>query len=72
MSKRKKRTTNQGFDYAKFEKVAIEGLQKAQGIKNRRNGHTSKAIQTTVGNIQIHSPRDRTGNFSPQLVEKWE
>lgn len=107
MSKRKKSTKNQTFDYANFEKTAIAGLKqgqglvgkngilqellshlvqsslegelshhlqedKAQGVKNRRNGHTSKTLQTTIGNIPIRPPRDRTGNFSPKLVEKWD
>ena len=45
---------------------------KAQGEENRRNGHTSKRLQTTIGNIDIHPPRDRKGNFSPKIVEKWD
>lgn len=45
---------------------------KSQGEKNRRNGYTSKTLQTTIGNIDIHPPRDRKGNFSPKIVEKWD
>jgi len=45
---------------------------KSKGDSNRRNGHTSKTIQTHVGSIQIRPPRDRKGDFEPQLVGKWD
>jgi transposase-like protein len=45
---------------------------KSKGGPNRRNGHTSKTVQTHVGPIQIHPPRDREGDFEPRLVGKWD
>jgi len=45
---------------------------KERGESNRRNGYTSKTIQTGIGNIEIQPPRDRNGNFSPKIVEKWD
>ena len=39
---------------------------------NRRNGHMSKQVQTSMGEITINTPRDRDGTFNPQVVRKRE
>lgn len=41
-----------------------------EGIANRRNGKTSKIVQTASGPIELDTPRDRAGTFEPQLVKK--
>lgn len=41
------------------------------GIDNRRNGYTSKKLDTEMGIVEISPPRDRAGRFEPQLVGKW-
>lgn len=46
--------------------------EKAGGQSNRRNGHTSKTLDTELGPVPISPPRDRAGRFEPQLVGKWE
>ena len=38
--------------------------------KNRKNGVTSKTMKTSIGNFTLETPRDREGNFNPELVEK--
>jgi transposase-like protein len=38
--------------------------------KNRRNGHTTKNIQSSLGGFEIFSPRDRNSTFEPVTVEK--
>ena len=38
--------------------------------KNSRNGSTSKKLRTSIGEIEIETPRDRNGEFEPQLVRK--
>jgi transposase-like protein len=45
--------------------------ERVLGIKNRRNGHTSKKLDTELGPVEISPPRDRAGRFEPQLVGKW-
>jgi len=45
--------------------------ERLAGVKNRRNGHTSKQLDTELGPVLISPPRDREGNFEPQLVGKW-
>lgn len=39
---------------------------------NRRNGHMSKQVQTSMGEVTINTPRDRDGTFDPQVVKKRE
>lgn len=39
---------------------------------NRRNGHTSKSVKTSLGTVNINPPRDRSGSFEPVLLPKWE
>src|SRR5271157_1141642 len=36
--------------------------------ENRRNGKTRKRVQSEIGTLEIETPRDREGNFEPQLV----
>lgn len=37
---------------------------------NRRNGYTHKNLKTSMGEVEIDSPRDRDGSFDPQLIPK--
>jgi transposase-like protein len=37
---------------------------------NRRNGHSKKTIKGEFGEAEIAVPRDRTGEFEPQIVKK--
>lgn len=39
---------------------------------NRRNGYTNKTLKTSMGNVEIKSPRDRDGSFEPVVVPKRE
>lgn len=40
------------------------------GEPNRRNGKSSKTIKSTTGNFELHTPRDRSGSYEPQLIKK--
>jgi transposase-like protein len=37
---------------------------------NRRNGHTKKNLKSSLGAIELYSPRDRDGSFEPVSVAK--
>lgn len=37
---------------------------------NRRNGKSTKRIQSPVGAFELETPRDREGSFDPQIVKK--
>ncbi|WP_148137321.1 IS256 family transposase [Candidatus Formimonas warabiya] len=39
---------------------------------NSRNGYNQKTIQTQMGKTEIKVPRDRNGEFEPQLIEKYQ
>ncbi len=47
--------------YAKNEKSSSS---------NNRNGFTSKTLRTEDGQFEVDTPRDRLGDFEPQLVKK--
>lgn len=37
---------------------------------NSRNGHSEKTLKSSLGDLEISIPRDRKGEFEPQLVKK--
>ncbi|MEG1972411.1 MAG: IS256 family transposase, partial [Oscillospiraceae bacterium] len=41
-----------------------------KGTENSRNGYTPKTLKTSFGEAEIKVPRDRNGEFEPQLVKK--
>jgi transposase-like protein len=40
------------------------------GVSNRRNGKTSKQVQTSSDSFELLTPRDRDGSFEPEIVKK--
>lgn len=42
----------------------------AKSTSNRRNGYTDKTVKSSIGEIDIRTPRDRDGSFEPQLIPK--
>ena len=62
-----------------FVNAALEGeiessLDKGRaiGVSNRRNGHTHKTVRSSAGPMEIHTSRDRIGEYDPLLIKKWE
>ena len=39
---------------------------------NSRNGHSRKTMHTSYGDMEIDIPRDRKGEFEPQVVKKYQ
>ena len=37
---------------------------------NSRNGHSSKTLRTSYGDVEVAIPRDRKGEFEPQILKK--
>ena len=37
---------------------------------NSRNGHSSKTLRTSYGDVEVAVPRDRKGEFEPQIFKK--
>ena len=48
------------------------GAEKPAGSSNHRNGSSAKTILTDEGPLRIEIPRDRHGDFEPQIVGKHE
>jgi transposase-like protein len=42
------------------------------GKRNKRNGHNHKKVISNTGMLDISTPRDRNGSFSPELIGKRE
>jgi transposase-like protein len=38
---------------------------------NSRNGYSEKTLQSSQGELTVKIPRDRNGDFAPQLIEKY-
>lgn len=53
---------------AEMEVFQIE--ERSSGKKNKRNGKLDKSVRSSAGQLQISTPRDRNGDFSPQVVGK--
>lgn len=59
-----------------FLNAALEGemdshlIETKPATKNRRNGKMPKQLQTEYGPVEIETPRDRDGSFSPEIVQK--
>ena len=49
--------------YSKYDYLSKE-------TDNSRNGHSSKKLKTSFGDVEISTPRDRKGEFEPQLLRK--
>ena len=43
---------------------------KHKDTDNSRNGHSSKTLRTSFGDVEVSVPRDRKGEFDPQLLKK--
>ena len=44
----------------------------AKNRENRRNGYNKKQVRSRVGSLDVSTPRDRNGNYEPQIVKKWD
>jgi transposase-like protein len=47
-----------------------KGDPAGRGAPNARNGHSAKTVHTDLGPIPLRIPRDRNGEFEPQIMPK--
>jgi transposase-like protein len=40
--------------------------------RNYRNGVTKRKLKTQLGEVEIEVPRDRLGEYEPQIIEKYQ
>lgn len=46
--------------------------EQAEGLANRRNGHSKKTVLTGTSRLELSIPRDRAGSFDPKLIAKYQ
>ena len=51
-----------------YDKHSVSG----NNTGNSRNGYSSKTLKTSMGETEIKVPRDRNGDFEPQIIKKYE
>lgn len=51
------------------EQLGYERYEKSES-PNRRNGHSKKKVKSEFGDIEIAVPRDRNGDYEPQIIPK--
>ena len=60
-----------GLDAELYEELGYSRYDyKNKDTDNSRNGHSSKTLRTSFGDVEVSVPRDRKGEFEPQLLKK--
>ena len=55
--------------YEKHERQSTNEAQESS--KNYRNGYSQKTVKTQLGEVEINIPRDRKGEYEPQIIGKY-
>ena len=53
------------LDYSKYD-------YRNKETDNSRNGHSKKTMHTSYGDMDMAVPRDRNGEYEPQLIKKYQ
>ena len=56
---------NEDLGYSKYD-------YRNKDTDNARNGHSQKTMHTSYGDMEIDIPRDRKGDFEPQVIKKYQ
>ena len=51
-----------------YEKYEAQGRNSG----NSRNGSYPKKVKTSAGEVEVEIPRDRQGDYEPQIVKKYQ
>lgn len=56
------------------EKLGCEKHERRESDEptNYRNGSTKRKLKTQIGEVEIAVPRDRNGEYEPQIIEKYQ
>ena len=55
--------------YEKSERI-VENVESGH-VKNYRNGYSKKTVKTQLGEVDVKVPRDRNGEYEPQIIGKY-
>lgn len=56
---------NEKLGYSKYDRRNKE-------MDNSRNGHSRKTMHTSYEDMEIDIPRDRKGEYEPQVIKKYQ
>ena len=56
---------NEELGYSKYD-------YRNKETDNSRNGHSKKTMRTSYGDMDVAIPRDRKGEYEPQLISKYQ
>ena len=56
--------------YEKSERVSSNDEKTVS--KNYRNGYSKKTVKTQIGEVDVKIPRDRNGEYEPQIIGKYD
>ena len=56
---------NEELGYSRYD-------YKNKETDNSRNGYSKKTMHTSYGDMEIDVPRDRNGEFEPQVIKKYQ
>lgn len=56
---------NEELGYSKYD-------YRNKDTDNSRNGHSKKTMHTSYGDMEVEIPRDRNGEYEPQLIKKYQ
>ena len=56
---------DEDFGYSRYD-------YRNKNTDNSRNGHSSKMMYTSYGDMDIAIPKDRKGTFEPQVIKKYQ
>lgn len=56
---------NEELGYSKYD-------YRNKDTDNSRNGHSTKTMHTSYGDMEVAIPRDRNGDFEPQVIKKYQ
>ena len=56
--------------YEKSERVSSNDEKTVS--KKYRNGYSKKAVKTQLGEVDVKIPRDRNGEYEPQIIGKYD
>ena len=58
-----------GLGYEKSQRISDSAVE--NGGRNYRNGYSKKTVKTQLGAVEVKAPRDRNGEYKPQIISKY-
>lgn len=52
--------------YEKSQRMSDSAVENKS--RNYRNGHSKKTVKTQLGAVEVKVPRDRNGEYEPQII----